>query len=124
MTEESERRTPQGPGKDGLTAEQQPRRALENWEMLQSREEPPLKVPWWFVVIVIGMLLSSVILTLPIMGQRSGYERPWFDWGLLVGVGYGLVFLVMIYFFMRGRKGAVNRSERETKKKRSRVKVR
>lgn len=121
MTEESETRTPQRPGKVDLTSEDRPRRVLEDWEMLQSREEPPLKVPWWFVVIVTGMLLSSVILTLPIMGQRSGYERPWFDWGLLVGVGYGLVFLVIIYFFMRGRKRAPNKSELETKKKRSEI---
>ena len=116
VTEENETRTPQRPGKDDLTPENRPRRTLEDWEMLQSREEPPLKVPWWFIAMVIVMLTISVFLTLPLMGERKGFERPWFDWGLVIGVGYGVVFLVIIYFYMRGRKKARDKSKFETKK--------
>jgi len=116
MTEENETRTPQKPCKDDVTPENRPRRTLEDWEMLQSREEPPLKVPWWFVAMVIVLLTTSVFLTFPLMGERKGYERPWFDWGLVAGVGYGIVFLVIIYFYMRGKKKARDKSKFETKK--------
>lgn len=117
MTEESETRTPQRPGKDDLTPENPPRRVLEDWEMLQSHEDPPLKVPKWFIAIVIGLLISSVLLTMPFMGQRIGFERPWLDWGILAGVGYGVVFLVIIYFFMGGgKKSASDKSDPDAKK--------
>ncbi len=104
MTEESNTDTPRAPDKKDATPEYPPRRTLEDWELLQTREEPPLKVPWWFVGMVIAMLAVSTLLALPLLGQRPGYERPWFDWGMVIGIGYGVVFLVIIYFFMRGRK--------------------
>jgi len=81
-----------------------PKRGLEDWEMLQAKEEPPLKIPYWVPIIIVGMLLGAVFLSFPLMGVRSGYERPWLDWGLLVGVAYGVISLVIIYFFMRKKK--------------------
>lgn len=81
-----------------------PRKGLEDWEMLQQREEPPLKVPYWFFILVGGLLVFSILLTFPFMGVREGYERPWLDWGLLVGAGYGVISLIAIYFFMKKRK--------------------
>ena len=76
MTEEGKGNTPQAPERENAKAETQPRRVLEDWEMLQTREEPPLKVPWWFVGMVITMLAVSTLLTLPLLGQRPGYEDP------------------------------------------------
>ncbi len=89
---------------EGTTAEHRPRKGLEDWEMLQVKEDPPLKIPYWLPIIIVGLLVVSTLLTLPLMGVRSGFERPWLDWGLLVGVGYGVVSLVIIYFFMRNKK--------------------
>lgn len=86
------------------TPEDRPRKGLEDWEMLQTRKEPPLKVPYWFIALVAVLLLGAVLLSFPLMGTRSGFERPWLDWGLAVGVGYGLISLTAIYFFLKTRK--------------------
>jgi len=91
-------------GKETSEKEHRPKKGLEDWEMLQQREEPPLKIPYWFVILVGGLILVAVFLSFPLMGERAGYERPWLDWGLLVGVGYGVVALIAIYFIMRKKK--------------------
>ena len=88
------------------TQEDRPRKGLEDWEMLQTREEPPLKVPYWFIALVSALILGAVLLSFPLMGTRSGFERPWLDWGLAVGVGYGLISLVAIYFFLKNKKSS------------------
>ena len=69
--------------------------------MLQQKEEKPLRVPFWLVGLVIALLAGSVLLSFPFFGVREGYERPWLESGLLVGVGYGVVILAFIYFFLR-----------------------
>lgn len=81
--------------------EDRPKRGLEDWEMLQQREEPPLKIPYWFIALVAALFIGGVVLSFPFLGVREGYERPWLDWGLAVGVGYGLIALLAIYLFMR-----------------------
>lgn len=83
---------------------QRPKRGLEDWEMLQQREEKPLKIPYWVIILVIGLLIGSVLLSFPIAGVREGYERPWINSGLFVGLGYGAVSLIVIYFILRKRK--------------------
>ena len=109
-------KTEDNPGKTDqkTNSEDRPKRGLEDWEMLQTREEPPLKVPYWLIMLIVGLLIGSILLTFPLMGVREGYERPWLDWGLLVGVGYGVVALLMIYLFMRGRKKSANESKSRT----------
>jgi len=89
-----------------LVQEDRPRKGLEDWEMLRTREEPPLKIPYWFIALVGALFLGAVLLSFPLMGTRSGFERPWLDWGLAVGVGYGLISLTVIYFFLKNKKSS------------------
>jgi len=89
---------------ENTSNEHRPRRGLEDWEMLQTKEEAPLKVPYWFITLIIALLIGAVLLTLPLSGVRDGYERPWLDMGILVGIGYGIASLIVIYIFMRKRK--------------------
>jgi len=89
-----------------LAQEDRPKKGLEDWEMLQTQEEPPLKVPYWFIALVSVLILGAVLLSFPLMGTRDGFERPWLDWGLAVGVGYGLISLTAIYFLLKNRKSS------------------
>ena len=81
--------------------EDRPRKGLEDWEMMQPREEAPLKIPYWVPILVLGLFGFAILMNLPFMGVREGYERPWFDSGIVVGIAYGLFGLLVIYFFMR-----------------------
>ena len=98
-------------------AEDRPKKGMEDWEFAQQREEPPLKVPYWFPIAVGALILGAIILTLPWLGIRKGYERPWLDWGLLVGAGYGVAFLGLIYFFTKTRKKQSGDTEESEEKK-------
>ena len=100
-------------------SEERPNKGMEDWEFAQEREETPLKVPYWFPIAVGALILGGILLTLPWLGIRKGYERPWLDWGLLIGAGYGVVFLGMIYFFMKTRKNQSGDAEESEEKKRS-----
>jgi len=97
--------------------EYRPKKGLEDWEMLQEREEPPLKIPFWLPILIGGLLLAAILLTFPFMGVRAGYERPWLDWGLLIGAGYGVFSLIVIYFFMKKRKNAADEAKVNEDKK-------
>ena len=94
--------------------EDRPRKGLEDWEMLQTREEPPLKVPYWFIALVSVLILGAVLLSFPLMGTRDGFERPWLDWGLAVGVGYGLISLAAIYFLLKNKKSSNEEQDSKT----------
>ena len=76
------------------------RRGLEDWEMIQPQEETQIKIPYWAIILVSALILGGVLLSFPFLGVRDGFERPWLDWGLLVGVGYGVLSLALIYFFI------------------------
>lgn len=82
------------------------RRVLEDWEMIQPQEEKPIKIPFWAIILVSSLIIGAVVLTFPFLGVRDGFERPWLDWGLLIGVGYGVASLALIYFFLRPSKKA------------------
>jgi len=94
--------------------EHRPRKGLEDWEMLQTKEEPPLKIPFWVPILIVGLLLIAVLLSFPLTGVRDGYERPWFDWGLLIGVGYAVISLAVIYFVLRNKKRKAIDEKKET----------
>ena len=102
---------------ENKTQHQRPKKGLEDWEMLQTREEPPLKIPYWVPIIIVGMLAGAVLLSFPLTGVRGGYERPWFDNGLVIGVGYGLLALLVIYFILRKKKNTVETNESDELKK-------
>lgn len=95
-------------------AERHDKRGLEDWEMLQHMEESSTSIPYWFVAIFILLLLVAVGLTFPFFGNRPGFERPWFDWGIPAGVAWVIVMSAVIYYFVDLRH--VLREKREAKK--------
>ena len=96
--------------------EDRPNKGLEDWEMLQQREEKPLRVPFWLIGVIVALLVGSVLLSFPFFGVREGYERPWFESGLLVGVGYGVVILGVIYYFLRRKNKTEDNEDKDTPK--------
>lgn len=80
--------------------ERKDRRGLEDWEMLESMEQSTVGIPFWFVAIFVVLLIVAVGLTFPFWGNRPGYERPWFDWGIPAGVAWVVVMSAVIYYFV------------------------
>jgi len=80
--------------------ERKDRRGLEDWEMLDSMEQSRVGIPFWFVAIFVVLLIVAVGLTFPFWGNRPGYERPWFDWGIPAGVAWVVVMSAVIYYFV------------------------
>ena len=94
------------------------RRGLEDWEMLQDMETSKVSIPYWFFAIFVVLLLVAIGLTFPFWGNRPGYERPWFDWGIPAGVAWVVVMSFVIYYFVDLRhilKDKKNRKELEQK---------
>jgi len=106
MPKEKKIQHTQNDSSENIDNEDRPKRGLEDWEMLQQKEEPPLKVPYWLIAIIGVLFIGAVLLSFPLLGVRSGFERPWMDGGIFVGVGYGIVSLVVIYFFLRKSKSS------------------
>ena len=80
--------------------ERKDRRGLEDWEMVTSMEQSTVGIPFWFVAIFVVLLIVAVGLTFPFWGNRPGYERPWFDWGIPAGVAWVVVMSAVIYYFV------------------------
>lgn len=80
--------------------ERKDRRGLEDWEMLESMEQSEVGIPFWFIAIFVVLLIVAVGLTFPFWGNRPGYERPWFDWGIPAGVAWVVVMSAVIYYFV------------------------
>ena len=76
------------------------KRGLEDWEMLQTMEESNVSIPYWFIAIFVVLLIVAVGLTFPFWGNRPGYERPWFDWGIPAGVAWVVFMSFVIYYFV------------------------
>lgn len=98
--------------------ERKDRRGLEDWEMLESMEQSEVGIPFWFVAIFVVLLIVAVGLTFPFWGNRPGYERDWFDWGIPAGVAWVVVMSAIIYYFVEmvpARRQKKEREEREQK---------
>jgi len=95
--------------------ERKDRRGLEDWEMLSSMEQSTVGIPFWFVAIFIVLLIVAVGLTFPFWGNRPGYERPWFDWGIPAGVAWVVVMSAVIYYFVEMRPAKAQRLALEAK---------
>ncbi|MDH5256380.1 MAG: hypothetical protein OEX07_00165 [Gammaproteobacteria bacterium] len=80
--------------------ERKDKRGLEDWEMVSSMEQSTVGIPFWFVAIFIVLLIVAVGLTFPFWGNRPGYERPWFDWGIPAGVAWVVCMSFVIYYFV------------------------
>ena len=51
-------------------SDDRPKRGLEDWEMLQNKEEPPLRIPLWSIVLVVGLFIGAILLSFPFMGKK------------------------------------------------------
>jgi flagellar biosynthesis/type III secretory pathway M-ring protein FliF/YscJ len=91
------------------------KRGLEDWEMVQTMNESKVSIPYWFIAIFIVLLIVAVGLTFPFWGNRPGYERPWFDWGIPAGVAWVVVMSFLIYYMVDLRH--VLKEKKEKKKR-------
>lgn len=95
--------------------ERRDKRGLEDWEMLTTMEESKVSIPYWFIAIFVVLLLVAIGLTFPFWGNRPGYERPFFDWGIPLGAAWVIVMSLIIYYFVDLRH--VLREKKEKKRK-------
>ena len=80
--------------------ERRDKRGLEDWEMVTSMEKSEVSIPYWFLALFGVLLIVAVGLTFPFWGNRPGYERPWFDWGIPLGVAWVIGMSLIIYYFV------------------------
>jgi len=76
------------------------KRGLEDWEMLEEMEESETSIPYWFIAIFFLLLLIAIGLTFPFWGNRPGFERDWFDWGIPAGAAWVIVMSFVIYYMV------------------------
>ncbi len=98
-------------------AERKDRRGLEDWEMVEDMAENNVIIPYWFIAIFVVLLLVAVGLTFPFWGNRPGYERPWFDWGIPAGVAWVVFMSFIIYYFVDLRHQLAEKKEKKLKQK-------
>lgn len=90
------------------------KRGLEDWEMVQTMNESTVSIPYWFIAIFFVLLIVAVGLTFPFWGNRPGYERDWFDWGIPAGVLWVVVMSFVIYYIVDLRH--IRKERKEAKK--------
>jgi len=91
------------------------KRGLEDWEMVQTMEHSTTSIPYWFIAIFIVLLLVAIGLTFPFWGNRPGFERPYFDWGIPAGAAWVIVMSFVIYYFVDLRHILKDKKERREK---------
>lgn len=91
------------------------KRGLEDWEMVETMEHSTTHIPYWFIAIFIVLLLVAIGLTFPFWGNRPGYERPYFDWGIPAGAAWVIVMSGVIYYFVDLRHLLREKKERRAK---------
>jgi len=91
------------------------KRGLEDWEMVETMEKSTIGIPYWFVAIFIVLLLVAIGLTFPFWGNRPGFERPYFDWGIPAGAAWVIVMSFVIYYFVDLRHILQEKKERREK---------
>lgn len=80
--------------------ERHTKRGLEDWEMVSHMGDSEQSIPYWFIAIFIVLLLVAIGLTFPFWGNREGYERAWFDWGIPAGAAWVIVMSGLIYYMV------------------------
>lgn len=91
------------------------KRGLEDWEMLEEMEESETSIPYWFIAIFFLLLLIAIGLTFPFWGNRPGFERNWFDWGIPAGAAWVVVMSFVIYYVVDLRHVLKRRKEEKSK---------
>ncbi len=91
------------------------KRGLEDWEMLEKMADPSSDhgVPYWFFALFFVLLLVATGLTFPFWGVRPGYERPWFDWGIVAGAVWVITMAGAIYYMVDGRARRMRKKEQQ-----------
>ena len=97
--------------------ERKEKRGLEDWEMVSSMAESKVGIPYWFIAIFFVLLLVAIGLTFPFWGNRPGFERPWFDWGIPAGAAWVIVMSFIIYYFVDLRHQLAEKREKKKKEK-------
>lgn len=88
------------------------KRGLEDWEMVEHMGESDQGIPYWFFAIFVVLLIIAVGLTFPFWGNRPGYERDWWDWGIPAGMAWVIIMSVVIYYFVDGKDRAKKKKEK------------
>ena len=95
--------------------ERRDKRGLEDWEMVTSMAESKNSIPYWFIAIFVVLLLVAIGLTFPFWGNRPGYERPFFDWGIPMGAAWVIVMSFVIYYLVDLRHVLREKKEKKLK---------
>jgi len=88
-------------------AERTTKRGLEDWELVEKMSDTSdHRIPYWFIAIFFVLLLVATGLTFPFWGVRPGFERSWFDWGIVAGAAWvtsmgGLIYYLVDYRHQR-----------------------
>jgi len=93
------------------------KRGLEDWEMVEHMANSEQGIPYWFFAIFVVLLIIAVGLTFPFWGNRPGYERDWWDWGIPAGMAWVIIMSLVIYYFVDGKDRARKKKEEEEKEK-------
>ncbi len=81
-------------------AERMEKRGLEDWEMVEHMEDTRQSIPYWFIAVFFVLLLVAIGLTFPFWGNRPGFEREWFDWGIPGGALWVISMSALIYYLV------------------------
>lgn len=77
------------------------KRGLEDWEMVEKMSETSdHKIPYWFFAVFALLLVVAIGLTFPFWGVRPGFERSWFDWGIVAGAAWVIIMGGVIYYIV------------------------
>ena len=91
------------------------KRGLEDWELVEKIPESEHNIPYWFIAIFVAMFLVAIGLNFPFWGDRAGYEREWFNWGLPLALVYTGTAVVVIYWLVDYRH--IHRAKKEARAK-------
>lgn len=91
------------------------KRGLEDWELVEKIPESEHSIPYWFIAIFVAMFLVAIGLNFPFWGDRPGYEREWFNWGLPLALLYTGTAVVVIYWLVDYRH--IRRAKKEAQAK-------
>jgi hypothetical protein len=76
------------------------KRGMEDWELVERIPDSQLKVPYWFMAVVVIVLLVGVGLSFPFWGLRPGVVVKWTDWVTDPGFLGSLVYIAVASGFV------------------------
>lgn len=105
----------------GYVSEQErfDKRGLEDWEMVEHIQETDHRIPYWFIALFVILLIIAVALNFPFWGDRPGYERDWFNWGMPAAVVYCIAASAYIYWLVDYRDILAERKQKKAQAQQS-----